>query len=79
MINNPLIVVVAALIYIIETLSVMLQVGFFKLTCKRIFRMAPIHHHFEKCGWSERKVVAVFSLITLLACVLAIFGLRPTL
>ena len=52
----------------------MLQVGCFKLTHKRIFKMAPIHHHFEKCGWSEIKIVTVFSVMTALFCVLAAFG-----
>lgn len=79
MIGNPLIVVVAGFIYILETVSVMLQVGFFKLTRRRIFKMAPIHHHFEKCGWSERKVVAVFTLVTVVACLLAAPGLRPVI
>ena len=74
--DEPLIILVAGIIYLIEVLSVILQVGYFKLTHgKRIFKMAPIHHHFEKCGWSEVKVVGVFTLITALACVLAYFGL----
>ncbi|MBQ7474679.1 MAG: phospho-N-acetylmuramoyl-pentapeptide-transferase [Clostridia bacterium] len=76
MLRNPLIVVVAGLVYIIETLSVMLQVSYFKLTHgKRLFRMSPIHHHFEQCGWSEIKIVTVFSAVTLLLCVAAYFGL----
>jgi phospho-N-acetylmuramoyl-pentapeptide-transferase len=74
-INNPLIAVVCGLVFIIETASVMLQVGSFKLTGKRIFKMAPIHHHFEKGGWKENKVVAVFSIVTAALCVLAWFGL----
>lgn len=74
--NNPLIVVVCGIMFIVETASVMLQVGYFKLTHgKRLFKMAPIHHHFEKCGWKETKVVAVFSIITVIFCVLAWFGL----
>ena len=74
--DEPLIILVAGIIYLIEVLSVILQVGYFKLTHgKRIFKMAPIHHHFEKCGWSEVKVVGVFTLITAIACVLAYFGL----
>ncbi len=75
MIDNPLIVVVVGIVYIMEAVSVILQVGFYKLTKKRIFKMAPIHHHFEKCGWSELKVVGVFSLITVIAGVLAYFGI----
>ena len=75
--NNPLIVVVCGLMFIVETASVMLQVGYFKITHgKRLFKMSPIHHHFEKCGWKETKIVAVFSLVTVLFCVLAWFGLR---
>ena len=74
--DEPLIILIAGIIYLIEVVSVILQVGYFKLTHgKRIFKMAPIHHHFEKCGWSEVKVVGVFTLITAIACVLAYFGL----
>lgn len=77
MMNNPLLVVVFGIVYIIETASVMLQVGFFKLTHgKRIFKMTPIHHHFEKCGWSEIKIVVVASLITVVAAAVSlIFGI----
>ncbi len=74
--GSPLIVVVCGLIYILEAASVILQVLYFKLTHgKRLFRMAPIHHHFEKCGWSEVKIVAVFTFVTVLFSVLAYFGL----
>jgi len=72
MAGNPLIVVIVGLMYIVETLSVMLQVTYFKLTHgKRLFKMSPIHHHFEKCGWSEVKIVSVFSGLTLLFAILA--------
>ncbi len=72
--NNPLIVIVVGIMYILETLSDIIQVFYFKLTHgKRFFKMAPIHHHFEKCGWSEIKIVVVFSLITLIMCVLSYF------
>lgn len=72
MAGNPLIVVLVGIIYMMETASVMLQVGYFKLTHgKRLFKMSPIHHHFEKCGWGEVKIVSVFSAITLLACIVA--------
>jgi phospho-N-acetylmuramoyl-pentapeptide-transferase len=75
--DMPLILVLVGLVYIVETLSVILQVTYFKITHgKRIFKMAPIHHHFEKCGWSENKVVLVFSLIALIGCIAAWFGLR---
>ena len=75
MINEPLIIVIVGIVYIIEAFSVMLQVGCYKLTKKRIFKMAPIHHHFEKCGWSELKIVGVFSLVTVIAGVIAYFGI----
>ncbi len=76
LINEPLIILLAGIIYLVEVASVILQVGYFKLTHgKRIFKMAPIHHHFEKCGWSEVKIVGVFTLITAAACVIAYFGL----
>lgn len=76
LIEEPLIIMIAGIIYLIEVASVILQVGYFKITHgKRIFKMAPIHHHFEKCGWSEVKIVGVFTLITAIACVLAYLGL----
>lgn len=71
----PLILVIAGFVYLFEALSVILQVASFKLTGKRIFKMSPIHHHFEMCGWSEVKIVTVFSIVTLLLCVVAFFGL----
>ena len=72
MINNPLIILVAGIIYIAEEASVILQVSYYKLTHgKRLFKMSPIHHHFERCGWSENKIVAVFSLISAIFCVVA--------
>ncbi|MBR2311439.1 MAG: phospho-N-acetylmuramoyl-pentapeptide-transferase [Oscillospiraceae bacterium] len=74
--NMPLILVLVGLVYIVETLSVILQVGFFKITHgKRIFKMAPIHHHFEMCGWKEVKIVLVFTAVTVIMCVLAWFGI----
>lgn len=73
--DMPLILILVGIIYIAETLSDILQVAYFKATHgKRIFRMAPLHHHFEMGGWSEVKVVAVFSFTTLAACVLAFLG-----
>jgi len=68
----PLILIVIALIPVIETISVILQVAYFKKTGKRIFKMAPLHHHFELSGWKENKVVTIFSLITLILCVIGI-------
>ena len=72
MMNMPLFILLVGFIYLIEVLSVIIQVTYFKATHgKRIFKMAPIHHHFEKCGWSETRVVAVFSIITALCCLIA--------
>jgi phospho-N-acetylmuramoyl-pentapeptide-transferase len=71
MIKEPLILFLIGGIYVIESVSVILQVGSFKLRQKRIFKMAPIHHHFEKCGWKENKIVAVFSAVELLFCIIA--------
>ena len=76
MLNSPLTVILFGLIFIIETASVILQVASFKLTKKRIFKMAPIHHHFEMCGWSEIKIVTVFSIITAVMCIVSYFALR---
>ena len=74
MLKMPIFIIIVALIYLIEVLSVILQVGYFKLTGgKRIFRMAPIHHHFELGGWSEVKVVAVFTTVTIFLCVFAYY------
>ena len=75
MLGEPLLIVLVGLIYFIEALSVMIQVGVYKLCKKRVFKMAPIHHHFEKCGWSEVKIVSVFSLVTLVFCVIAYFAI----
>ncbi len=68
----PLLLLVIALIPVLETLSVMIQVLYFKKTGKRFFRMAPLHHHFELQGWKESKVVIVFSLVTLVLCVIGL-------
>lgn len=78
MMKNPLLVVVFGIVYMIETASVIMQVGYFKLTHgKRLFKMSPIHHHFEKCGWSEVKIVVVASIVTAAAAVAALlFGIR---
>ena len=74
MLQMPVFIIIIALIYLAEVLSVILQVGYFKLTHgKRIFRMAPIHHHYELGGWSEVKVVAVFTTVTIFLCVFAYY------
>ena len=67
-IDRPIYLLLAGLIYLIEALSVVIQVAYFKRTGKRIFKMSPIHHHFEKSGWSEVKIVVIFSIITALTC-----------
>jgi len=73
--DMPLILLLVGVIYIVETLSDIIQVGYFKLSHgKRIFKMAPIHHHFEMCGWSEIKIVTVFTAVSTLFCALALFG-----
>jgi len=69
-----LFLVIAGGIYILETISVIIQVTSFKLTGKRVFKMSPIHHHFEMCGWSENKIDTIFSFITIVLCVLAYIG-----
>ena len=76
MMQIPLFIAVVGLIYMVEVLSVIIQVTYFKKTGgKRIFKMAPIHHHFELCGWSETRVVAVFSVVTAILCLIAYLGL----
>ena len=73
--DMPLILLLVGLVYILETLSVILQVGYFKLTHgKRLFKMAPIHHHFEMCGWREVKIVLVFSAVSAVMCAIAWFA-----
>ena len=76
-IGEPLIILVAGLVFVIEAISVILQVSVFKLSGrkKRLFKMAPIHHHFEKCGWNEYKIVAIFGIVSALCCALAFLGL----
>ena len=71
----PLVLVIAGFVYLFEALSVILQVASFKLTGKRIFKMSPIHHHFEKCGWSEVKIVTVFTLVTVILSVVAFLSI----
>ena len=76
MLQMPLFIVIVGAIYLIEVLSVIIQVSYFKMTGgKRIFKMAPIHHHFELCGWSETKVVAVFSIVTAILCLVALMAM----
>lgn len=75
--GQPLVILICGFVYVFEAISVILQVGVFKLSGrkKRLFKMAPVHHHFEQCGWSENKIVAVFSAVTLVCCVIAWFAI----
>ncbi len=73
----PLFIIPVGIIYLVEVISVILQVGFFKATKgRRLFKMAPIHHHFELCGWKETRVVAVFTIVTIIMCMAAYMGLK---
>ena len=71
----PLILLIVAIVPIIETISVMIQVLSFKATGNRVFKMTPIHHHFELSGWKENKIVSVFCIVTLIACVIALYSI----
>ncbi len=71
-IGRPILLIFAGCIYLLEALSDIIQVAYYKKTKKRIFKMAPLHHHFEKCGWSEEKIVFVFSCVTVVGCVIAV-------
>ena len=74
--NMPLILLLVGVVYIVETVSVIMQVGYFKLTHgKRLFKMSPIHHHFEMCGWKEVKICLVFSTVSVVMCVVAWLGI----
>ncbi len=76
MLQMPIFILIVGLVYLVEVLSVIIQVAYFKKTGgKRIFKMAPIHHHFELCGWSETRVVAVFSIATAILCLIALMGM----
>ena len=73
--DMPLVLIPVGIVYICETLSDILQVAYFKATHgKRLFKMAPLHHHFELCGWSEVKLVAIFTCVSALGCIAAMFG-----
>jgi len=75
MLQMPLFIPIVALVYAVEVVSVMIQVSYFRMTGgKRFFKMAPIHHHFELCGWSETRVVTVFTVATALLCLVALSG-----
>ncbi len=74
MVNQPLLIFIAGMLYLIEAFSVLLQIASVKLRGKRIFKMSPIHHHFEMSNWSEVKICAVFSAFTLVCCIVAVLG-----
>ncbi|MDD2959458.1 MAG: phospho-N-acetylmuramoyl-pentapeptide-transferase [Lachnospiraceae bacterium] len=77
MMKMPIFLLIVGLIYVVEVVSVMIQVTYFKKTGgKRFFKMAPIHHHFELCGWSETRIDAVFTVITVFLCLIAMIGLQ---
>lgn len=71
----PLIILIVAFVYFMEVLSVIIQVTYFKKTGKRIFKMAPIHHHFELCGWPETKVVSIFAIVTAILCLIGLLAI----
>ena len=75
MMKQPFIIIIVAFIYFIEVLSVIIQVASYKMTGKRVFRMAPIHHHFELGGWEETRVVAMFTMVTVILCIIAVLAL----
>lgn len=76
MLQMPIFIIIVGLIYLVEVASVMIQVTYFKKTGgKRFFKMAPIHHHFELCGWSETRVVAVFSIVTAILCLIGLMAI----
>ena len=76
MMRMQLFIPIIGFVYLIEVLSVILQVFYFKITGgKRLFRMAPLHHHFELCGWSETRIVAAFSILTALLCLVALIAM----
>ncbi len=70
----PLILLIIAIVPIMETVSVLLQVLYYRKTGRRIFKMTPIHHHFELCNWKENKIVSIFSIVTLVACIIALYA-----
>ena len=70
----PLILLIIAIVPLIETISVILQILYYRRTGRRIFKMTPIHHHFELCNWKENKIVSIFSIVTLIACIIALYA-----
>jgi len=77
LLRQEFLLVIMGGVFVVETLSVILQVGSFKLRGQRIFRMAPIHHHFEMCGWGEKRIVLTFTAVTIVLCLAAYFVALP--
>ncbi|OON97285.1 MAG: phospho-N-acetylmuramoyl-pentapeptide-transferase [Epulopiscium sp. Nele67-Bin005] len=75
LLKMPLFILVIGIIYVLETLSVVIQVGYYKKTQKRFFKMAPLHHHFELSGWEETKVVSVFAIVTAIMCLVGFIAI----
>ena len=74
--NNPIVTLLYCFVFVLETASDILQVTYFKISNgKRLFKIAPLHHHFEKCGWSEVKIVTVFTVVNSIFCIIAYLGL----
>ena len=71
-IECPLILLPVGIVYVIEAVSDIIQIGSIKIRKKKVFKMAPIHHHFEMCGWNEKKIVAVFTLVSTIGSVVGI-------
>lgn len=77
MLQMPLFLALVGIVYMVEVISVIIQVGYYKISGgRRILKMAPLHHHFELCGWSETKVVAVFTIVTAIMCLLGLMGIK---
>jgi len=74
--GTPIFLAISGIIYVVETLSVMIQVLYFKKTGKRFFLMAPLHHHYEQKGWNEIKIVIIFTIVTIISGILAFILLR---
>ena len=76
--GRPVLLILIGIVYLLEALSDIIQVAYYKKTKKRIFKMAPLHHHFEMCGWSEEKIVFVFSAVTFLGSLIALIPIILT-
>ena len=78
-IECPLILLPIGIVYVIEALSDVIQIGSIKIRHKKVFKMAPIHHHFEMCGWSEKKIVRVFTLVSTIGCIIGVAAMYFTI